>query len=107
MQFIQCPHCKSIQQAIEAESVICYDCKSPIHTPELLSEDEIFIDNPSELPFCEKPSRKSAIERQQEALKQVRRHRITQELMASAVIGQTADSQPKKPLSFLNSFFSL
>lgn len=107
MQFIQCPHCKSIQQAVEAESVICYDCKSPINSPERLEEDEIFIDNPSELPFCEVPSRKSAIERQQDAMKQVRRHRITQELMATSVIEQTTASQEKKPLSFLNSFFSL
>lgn len=105
MQFIQCHSCKTIQRLIVAENIVCYDCKEPINAFEVLSEDEIFIDNPSDIPFCEKAVRKSAIERQQEALKRDRRHRVTQELMANAFVEQ-AESQQKKPFSFLNSLFA-
>lgn len=106
MQFIQCQSCQRIQRSIEAEHMVCFECKSPINSPEFLSEDEIFVDNSDDIPYCLKASRKSAIQRQQEAMKKDKRHRTTQNLMANGIVGQSAESQRKSPLAFLNSFFA-
>jgi hypothetical protein len=73
--------------------LFCYRCKDPLDKPEVLSEDEVFVDNVLSLPYTLTSYRHSAIERQQAALRKL-----------EAAKAEAAPKARNRIKSFLNTF---